>query len=77
MLIPRIAKTLAPVRVPAGVLTVNHNISIVGKEGCSLDRIVEALNSSVAADWMAMAAAPLENGYRAITTRLLRQMPVS
>lgn len=77
LLIPRIAKTLAPVRVPAGVLTVNHNISIVGTQGCSLDRIVEALNSSVAADWMAMAAAPLENGYRAITTRLLRQMPVA
>lgn len=76
LLVPRIAKSLKPVLVPAGVLAVNHNISIVRSRERTLDEIAGWLSSPEADAWIRVAAAPLENGYRSITTRLLRQMPV-
>lgn len=76
LLVPRIAKTLRPVRIPAGVLPVNHNLSIVRSGSMSLDEIEALLQSDAANQWMQHHAAPLENGYRSLTTRLLRQLPV-
>lgn len=76
LLVPRIAKSIRPIRVPAGVLPVNHNLSIVRSGSMSLDEIEEALSSRDSADWISRFAAPLESGYRSITTRLLRQLPM-
>lgn len=76
LLVPRIAKTLKPVRVPAGVLPVNHNLSIVRSGSMSLDDIEAALSSPSSAEWVQRFAAPLEGGYLSITTRLLRQLPI-
>lgn len=75
LLVPRIAKTLKPVRVPAGVLPVNHNLSIVRAGSMTLDELEALLNGQAANDWIAHRAARLENGYRSITTRLLRALP--
>lgn len=75
LLVPRIAKTLRPVRVPAGVLPVNHNLSIVRSGSMSLDEIDAVLRAPAATEWARRYAAPLENGYLSITTRLLRQLP--
>lgn len=77
LLVPRISKSLRPVAVPAGVLAVNHNISIVRAREHTLHEIATWLSSPDAEAWMRAAAAPLENGYRSITTRLLRQLPLS
>jgi hypothetical protein len=76
LLIPRIAKTLKPVRVPAGVLPVNHNISIVRAREMTLEDLAAVLACERADEWVRQVAAPLENGYRSLTTRLLREMPV-
>lgn len=76
LLVPRIAKSLRPVAVPAGVLAVNHNISIVRSREHTLDDLAAWLSSPEADAWMQAAAAPLENGYRSITTRVLRQLPI-
>ena len=76
LLVPRIAKSLRPIRIPAGVLPVNHNLSIVRSGEYSLEHIEECLAGPVAADWFQLVAARLENGYRSITTRLLRQLPI-
>ncbi len=76
LLVPRIAKTLKPVRVPAGILPVNHNLSIVRAGSMTLDDIEVLLNSTAANEWIEHRAARLENGYRSLTTRLLRALPV-
>jgi hypothetical protein len=76
LLVPRIAKSLRPVRVPAGVLAVNHNLSIVSAGNASLDDIEQMLTSEKAMQWVARRAPLLENGYFSLTTRLLRSLPV-
>lgn len=76
LLVPRIARALRPVRVPAGVLPVNHNLSIVRSGSLTLDDIGAVLARPEATEWVRHHAAPLENGYRSLTTRLLRSLPV-
>ncbi|ABM96877.1 Eco57I restriction-modification methylase domain-containing protein [Methylibium petroleiphilum] len=76
LLVPRIAKTLRPVRVPAGMLAVNHNLSIVAAGDRSLDELEAILSSDKAMEWISRRAPRLENGYFSITTRLLRSLPV-
>lgn len=76
LLVPRITKTLRPVLIPAGILPVNHNISIVRAGSHSLEEILAALSHADAREWISHRAARLENGYCSITTRLLRSMPV-
>lgn len=76
LLVPRIAKTLKPVRVPADILPVNHNLSIVRAGSMTLDDIEALLTSDAATEWFEHRAARLENGYRSLTTRLLRTLPV-
>lgn len=76
LLVPRIAKTLRPVRLPAGTLPINHNLSIVTKGALSLDEIEQALQSERAHAWIRACAPRLENDYRSITTTILRQVPI-
>lgn len=76
LLVPRISRTLRSVRVPAGVLPVNHNLSIVRSGAASLEEIEALLCSPESTRWMEHHAARLENGYRSVTTRLLRTLPV-
>lgn len=76
LLVPRIAKSPKAVRVPAGYLPINHNLSIVSAEPGLLDQIERALRSDLASDWVREHAAPLENGYFSLTTTLLRNLPV-
>ncbi|MGE3342265.1 MAG: SAM-dependent methyltransferase [Vicinamibacterales bacterium] len=76
LLVPRIARTLRPVRVPPGILPVNHNLSVVSAGAMDLNEIADILSSERAQDWTRVTSAPLENGYRSITTRLLRQLPI-
>lgn len=76
LLVPRIARSLVPVRVPAGVLAVNHHLSIVPRDGLAgLDAIAAALASPQADEWFRTVTAPLEGGFRAVTARALRTLP--
>lgn len=76
LLVPRIARTLRPVRVPAGILPINHNLSIVAADRLSLEEIEAVLCSPDANQWMQEHAARLESGFFSLTTTLLRQLPV-
>jgi tRNA1(Val) A37 N6-methylase TrmN6 len=76
ILVPRIARELRPVRLPARVLPINHNLTIVAPKGCDLDAIIDELRSQACQTWIQERAPRLENGYHSITTRLLRQLPM-
>lgn len=77
LLIPRIARQLRAVRLPAGVLPLNHNLSVVSaRDDVTREELRTILLSTKSQDWIQRNAARLENGYLSITTRLLRRMPV-
>lgn len=76
LLVARIAKALRPVHVPPGILPVNHSLSIVRSGVMDLVDIEHALRSEISNEWVQHHAAPLEGGYRSLTARLLRTMPV-
>lgn len=76
LLIPRIACNLRPVRVPAGVLPLDHGISIVRAGEATLDEIEAALTAREAEEWVRARAPRLENGYFSLCTTLLRSLPV-
>lgn len=76
LVVPRIAKDLKAFRVPAGVLPINHNLTIVAEGSRDLHRVQAAIDSEDARRWIHARAARLENGYLSITTRLLRELPL-
>jgi hypothetical protein len=76
LLIPRVARTLKPIRVPAGILPLGHSISIPYSSQGELERLEALLNSPESQKWFESRAARLENGYYAIGAKLLRQLPV-
>lgn len=76
LLIPRIANSLRPVRVPAGILPVDHGISIVTAGDATLDQLERALMRPEAEAWVRARAPKLENGYYSLTTTLLRELPL-
>jgi len=76
LLIPRIAASLRPVRVPAGVLPVDHGISIVTSGAATLDALEAALMRPESEAWVRARAPRLEGDYVSITTSLLRMLPV-
>lgn len=77
LLIPRIANRLRPVRVPAGILPIDHGISIVTAGEASLDQLEAALSRPEAEAWVRARAPRLEGDYFSLTTTLLRKLPVS
>ena len=76
LLVPRIARSLRPVRLPPGVLPINHNLHIVAAGGASLEAIETYLSSDKAGQWVRTHAAPLESGFYSLTTTLLRRLPI-
>jgi hypothetical protein len=76
LLVPRIAKELRTVRLPAGVLPINHNLTILWRTTGSLDALDALLHSPRAQAWVRRRAARLEKGYLSITTSLLRRLPL-
>jgi hypothetical protein len=78
LMIPRIARKLRAIPLPAGTLPINHNLSVVcSTRGVSLDRLAQLITSPKSQAWLARHAPRLENGYFSITTTLLRRLPVS
>lgn len=76
LLVPRIVRAPRAVLVPPGYLPINHNLSIVSADARTLDRVRWALARPLAQQWIKERAAPLENGFVSLTTRLLRQLPL-
>ena len=64
------------VRVPARVLPINHNISIITGDMETLEKIEAFMKTAQARRWVESHAARLENGYFSLTTTLLRKLPI-
>jgi hypothetical protein len=77
LLIPRIARGLRAIPLPAGVLPINHNLSVVSTTNMPLKELRELLLSESSQDWIRRNAPRLESGFYSITTRLLRRLPIS
>jgi len=77
LMIPRIARQLRPIFLPAGVLPHNHNLSVVSAlPGMSNDELKTLLLSDHCQAWIQRNAPRLENGFFSITTKLLQRMPM-
>jgi len=76
LFLPRIALSPAPVRVPAGMLPMNHHFRITCDDPDLLERIARAMCGELAAKWFEAHGAPLEGGFRSMRAPLLRQMPL-
>ena len=76
LLIPRIARRIRAIPIPARVLPINHNLSVVNTTDRSLDDLKTLLTSEASHAWLQRNAPRLENGYYSITTTLLRRLPI-
>lgn len=72
VLIPRIAKRLRPILLPAGMMPANHNLVVVS--GLPAPQIIEMLNDPIVQQQADVLSLRLENGYRSFTATLLRQL---
>lgn len=74
VLVPRIAKRLRPILLPAGSMPINHNLVVVS--GIAAERLIKILNDKQVQAQADVLALRLENGYRSYTATLLRQLVV-
>ena len=74
VLIPRIAKKLRAIPLPAGTMPVNHNL--VAVSGMNNDDLISILNDSRVQEQANAIALRLEGGYRSYTATLMRQIKV-
>lgn len=75
LLIPRIARRLRPIPLPAGVMPVNSNLVIADCD--DPEALAAWLVEPAQQEWIARNAPPLEGGYLSITTTLLRRLPAT
>lgn len=77
LMIPRIARKVRCIPLPAGVLPIDHNIHVVShRAGVTLSQIRIALESKIASDWITAFTPRLENGFLDMRLSMLRQIPV-
>lgn len=72
VLIPRIAKKLTPIRLPAGTMPINHNLVVVA--GIPADKLIAMLSDPLVSQQANILALRLENGYHSYTATLLREL---
>ena len=73
LLIPRIARRLRAIPLPAGVMPVNSNLVVADCD--DPEALAAWLRLPQQQEWIRRNAPPLESGYLSITTTLLRRMP--
>jgi hypothetical protein len=72
VLIPRIARRLRPIRLPAFHLPIDHHLIVSSPFGP--DRLIEILEDPCVQAQANVLAAPIEGGYRSYSANLLRQL---
>src|SRR3546814_1052908 len=70
VLIPRIAKRLRPVLLPAGMMPINHNLVVVS--GLPAATLIKMLNHPDVQRQAEVQSLRLENGYRSFTAKIGR-----
>jgi tRNA1(Val) A37 N6-methylase TrmN6 len=76
LVVPRIERRLRAVRVPAGVLPIDHNLCVISAGTATLDQLETILATPTSQHWIAAHADRLERGYLSIKTRVLRRLPI-
>jgi hypothetical protein len=76
LVIPRIARELKTVVVPAGVLPINHNLSVCTLGNNDLTTVREMITCARSQEWFQKTSDRLENGYFSVKTRTLRRLPI-
>lgn len=78
LLVPRIARRLRVIGIPAGVAAINHNLSVVDVPGSGfgLNDLTSILLHPESQAWVRAHAPRLESGFYSITTNLLRRLPI-
>ncbi|QAY80179.1 N-6 DNA methylase [Sphingosinicella sp. BN140058] len=74
VLIPRIAKRLRPILLPAGVMPINHNLVCLA--GVDAPELMRMLNDPAVQEQADVLAVRLDGGYRSYTATLLRQLVI-
>lgn len=74
ILIPRIATSLRPIRLPAGRLPVNHSLVLIS--GMSWEDVSTMLSHPLVQAQADALAPRVESGYRSYTATLLRQLVI-
>jgi hypothetical protein len=78
LLIPRIARKVRAIRLPPGILPINHNLYVVqARPDISLEQIEAILLSDSTHDWLMRNAPRLENGYYDLRSTLIRRIPAA
>ena len=72
--IPRIARRLRPIRLPAGHLPINHDLIVVSEVDPA--RLIELLEDPHVQAQADVLAARIDGGYRTYTAALLRQLVI-
>lgn len=72
IVVPRIARRLRAVPLPAGVMPLNHDLVVVSGRGPEI--LAAWLNDPRVQAQALAGSAPLENGYRSFTATLLREL---
>jgi hypothetical protein len=75
LLIPRIAKSICPIRLPAGIVPVDHQLTVLSG-GIPINRLEAMLGSPEAHAWLQDNVPAIDGGYYNIRTGLLRRLPV-
>lgn len=76
VLVPRIAKRLRAIPIPAGVMPVDHNLHIAASDSVSQDELIACITSAKAQEFARAHAPRIENGYFLIHTTLIRRLPI-
>lgn len=78
LLIPRIARKVRAIRLPPGLLPINHNLYVVqAKPEITLAQIEAILLSDSTHEWLMRNAPRLENGYYDLRSNLIRRIPAA
>ncbi len=74
VLVPRIARRLTAIRLPAGRLPINHGLVVIS--GLPADTVLAMLHDPVVQAQADSLALGIDNGYRSYTATLLRQLVI-
>lgn len=76
LVVPRILKEMRVLRLPAGIVPLNHNLTIVSASRFDLDELEALLLSQSTWEWIQERGHRIDGGYYSITTNLLRELPI-
>ena len=76
LVVRRIARDPRAVRLPPGILAVNHDLNVLSADPAMLAQIERALAGELAHRWMREHAPCVDNGFHTLNPTILSEMPI-